>query len=366
MRDSDFEACCLTVRLGAIAENFRSFQRLAGPAAVAGMIKADAYGLGADFVAPALAGAGCDTFFVARLEEAIALRRILKDRATRIFLLDGAPPDAVPALIAHQLTPVLNSLGEIAAWNAAATMARRSLDAAIHIDTGMNRLGLPGEELSVLAGEWKTRLKNINLVLLMSHLACGDEPNSAMNDQQLSRFRTALAMLPPAPASLAASGGAFLGKPYWFDLVRPGIGLFGGAPQECGKSMKTVAVLTGRVLQLRRIDRGQSVGYAATFRARRPTMIATVAPGYAAGIPRSLSNKGIVFAADRRAPYVGRVSMDMIGVDVTELASVKVGDAVEFLGDHVTLEEVAGLAGTNAYEILTGLRLPRHYTDAAS
>jgi len=166
MRDSDFEACCLTVRLGAIAENFRSFQRLAGPAAVAGMIKADAYGLGADFVAPALAGAGCDTFFVARLEEAIALRRILKDRATRIFLLDGAPPDAVPALIAHQLTPVLNSLGEIAAWNAAATMARRSLDAAIHIDTGMNRLGLPGEELSVLAGEWKTRLKNINLVLL--------------------------------------------------------------------------------------------------------------------------------------------------------------------------------------------------------
>jgi alanine racemase len=363
MRDSNYEACRLTVRLGAIAENFRSFQRLAGPAAIAGMIKADAYGMGADFVAPVLARAGCDTFFVARLEEAVALRRVLRE--TRIFLLDGAPPDAVPALIAHNITPVLNSLGEIAAWNAAAATARRSLDAAIHIDTGMNRLGLTGEELSTLAGEWKTRLKNIRLVLLMSHLASGDEPNSRTNDQQLSRFRTALAMLPPAPASLAASGGAFLGKPYWFDLVRPGIGLFGGAPQEGGKSMKTVAVLTGRVLQLRRIDSGQSVGYAATFRAKRPTMIATVAPGYAAGIPRTLSNKGVVFAAGRLAPFAGRVSMDMTGVDVTDL-TVKVGDAVEFMGDHVTLEDVAALAGTNAYEILTGLRLPRHYTDAAS
>lgn len=365
MRDKDYEACHLTVRLGAIAENFRTYQRLAGPAAVAGVIKADAYGLGADFVAPALAAAGCDTFFVARLEEATQLRRVLKDRATRIFLLDGAPPDAVPALIAHHITPVLNSLSEIAGWNAAAATARRNLDAAIHIDTGMNRLGLPGEELSVLAGEWKTRLKNINLVLLMSHLATGDEPNSKMNDQQLSRFRTALAMLPPAPASLAASGGSFLGKPYWFDLVRPGIGLFGGAPQEGGKSLKTVAVLTGRVLQLRRIDSGQSVGYAATFRAKRPTMIATVAPGYAAGIPRTLSNKGVAFAAGKRVPFAGRVSMDMIGVDVSEVTA-KVGDTVELLGDHVTLEEVAALAGTNAYEILTGLKLPRHYTDAAS
>jgi alanine racemase len=363
MRDNDFEACRLTVRLGAVAENYRSFKRLAGPAAVAGMIKADAYGMGADFVAPALARAGCDTFFVARLEEAVALRRTLRE--TRIFVLDGAPPDAVPALIAHNITPVLNSLGEIAAWNAAAATARRGLDAAIHIDTGMNRLGLPGEELSTLAGEWKTRLKNINLVLLMSHLASGDEPNSKMNDQQLSRFRTALAMLPPAPASLAASGGAFLGKPYWFDLVRPGVGLFGGAPQEGGKAMKTVAVLTGRVLQLRRIDSGESVGYAATFRAKRPTMLATVAPGYAAGIPRTLSNKGVVFAAGRLAHFAGRVSMDMTSVDVTDLA-VKVGDAVEFLGDHVTLEEVAALAGTNAYEILTGLKVPRHYTDAAS
>ncbi|MES2294438.1 MAG: alanine racemase [Pseudomonadota bacterium] len=365
MRDRDFEACRLTVRLGAIAENYRAFQRLAGPAAVAGMVKADAYGLGAEFVAPALARAGCDTFFVARLEEAVTLRRVL-GKVPRIFMLDGAPPDAVPALIAHRLTPVLNSLGEIAAWNAAALASRRSLDAAIHIDTGMNRLGLSGEELSRLAAEWKTRLKNLNLVLLMSHLACGDEIGNAMNDAQLSRFRTALAMLPPAPASLAASGGAFLGKPYRFDLVRPGIGVYGGASQEGEKPLKTVAVATARVLQLRRIDKGESVGYAATFRAKRPTMLATVALGYAGGIPRSLSNKGMAFAAGSYANFAGRVSMDMTTLDVSDLPTLKVEDEVEFLGDHMMLEEVAALAGTNAYEILTGLRLPRHYVESAA
>ena len=362
MRESDFEACSLTVRLGAIADNYKSFQRLAGPAAVAGVVKADAYGLGAEMVAPTLAAAGCDTFFAARLEEGVALRRVLRGEA-RIFVLDGAHPDSVPALIAHHLTPVLNSLAEIAGWSAAAGTARLSLDAAIHIDTGMNRLGLPGEELSVLAAEWKARLKHLNLVLVMSHLACGDEPDSLMNGEQLSRFQTALAMLPAAPASLAASGGAFLGKSYWFDLVRAGVGLYGGAPQEGGPPLKTAAVLTGRVLQLRRIDSGQSVGYAATFRAKRPTLIATVAPGYAGGIPRSLSNKGMAFLGGKRAAFAGRVSMDMVTLDVSEHEDVKTGDLVEFLGDHMMLEEVAALAGTNAYEILTGLKLPRHYTD---
>jgi alanine racemase len=365
MTDADFEAHRLTVRLGALADNYRAFRRLAGPAAVAGVVKADGYGLGADFIAPTLAGAGCDTFFVARLEEGIALRRAM-GAAPRIFVLDGAPADAVPALIAHRLTPVLNSLGDIAGWNAGASAARLRLDAAIHIDTGMNRLGLSGEELSLLATEWKARLKNINLALWMSHLACGDEAGSAMNEKQLSRFRTALAMLPPAPASLAASGGTFLDKSYRFDLVRPGVGLYGGAAQEGGKPMKTVAVATARVLQLRRIDKGESVGYAATFRAKRPSMIATVALGYAGGIPRSLSGKGVAYIAGVRANFVGRVSMDMTALDVTGLAGVKVGDEVEFLGDHVMLEEVAALAGTNAYEILTGLRMPRHYTEAAA
>jgi len=359
MRDSDFEAAWLTVRLGAIAENYKSFRRMAGSAAVAGVVKADGYGLGAEFIAPALAAAGCDTFFVARLEEGIALRRVLPE--IRIFVLDGAPRDAVPALIAHRLMPVLNSLSQIADFAEGASGPR---DAAIHIDTGMNRLGVPPDELSLLAAEWRTRLKNIHPVLLMSHLACGDEAKSKMNETQLTRFRAALAMLPPAPASLAASGGAYLGAAYHFDLIRPGIGLYGGAPQEGGPALRTAAVISARVLQTRRIDRGESVGYAATFHAKRPAMLATVALGYAGGIPRSLSNKGIAHAAGGRVSYVGRVSMDMIVLDVTELADVKVGDVVELLGDHVLLEDMASLAGTNAYEILTGLKLPRHYVDA--
>lgn len=356
---SDYEAAWLTVRLGAIAENYKTFRRLAGSAATAGVVKADGYGLGAEFIAPALAANGCDTFFVARLEEGIALRRVLKD--ARIFVLDGAPADAVPALLAHRLTPVLNSLAQIADYGAGASSPR---DAAIHIDTGMNRLGLPQEELSLLAAERRTRLKAINPVLLMSHLACGDEPKNKMNGEQLTRFRASLAMLPPAPASLAASGGSYLGPAYHFDLIRPGVGLYGGAPQEGGPPMRTAAMISARVLQLRRIDRGESVGYAATFRAKRPTALATVGLGYAGGISRALSNKGIVWTGKGRASYVGRVSMDMIIVDVTEIPGVKAGDVVELLGDHVPLEDMASLAGTNAYEILTGLKLPRHYVDA--
>lgn len=359
MRDSEFEAAWLTVRLGAIAENYKEFRRGAGSALAAGVVKADGYGLGAEFIAPALAAAGCDTFFVARLEEGIALRRALPQ--SRIFVLDGAPDGAVPALIAHRLIPVLNSLSQIDGYGAGASSPR---EAAIHIDTGMNRLGLTQEELSVLAAEWRTRLTNINPVLLMSHLACGDEPKNEMNGAQLTRFRAALAMLPPAPASLAASGGSYLGSDYHFDLIRPGIGLYGGAPQEGGPPLRTAAVISARVLQLRRIDRGESVGYAATFHAKRPTMLATVALGYAGGIPRSLTNKGIAFAGQGRAVYAGRVSMDMTILDVTELRDIQVGEAVELLGDHVPLEELASLAGTNAYEILTGLKLPRHYVDA--
>ena len=371
---TDFEPASLTVRLGAIADNYRSFRRMAGAAATAAVVKADGYGLGARMVAPALAGAGAETFFVARLEEGAALRPLLP--RARIFVLDGAPPDAVPGLITHHLTPVLNSLGEIAAWSAAAQTlgkgaSHRALDAAIHIDTGMNRLGLPNGELATLAAEWKTRLAGINLVLLMSHLACADDmaAEAAMNRRQLERFRIALAMLPPAPASLAASNGIYLGKDYHFDLVRPGIGLYGAGPKGRENPMKTVALLTGRVLQVRRIDKGESVGYAATFHAKRPTMIATVALGYADGFLRAASNRGTAAIGGVRVAVVGRVSMDLITLDVTALKNPpRPGDEAELMGDAISLAEVAEAAGTNEYEILTRLssRVPRRYTDAAA
>lgn len=360
----DFEAARLTVRLGAIVANYRTYCRMTGPCAVAAVVKADAYGLGAAAVAPALVRAGCDTFFVARLAEGIALRKALPQ--ARIFVLDGAQADAVPALISHRLTPALNSLADIAAWSAAASAARTTLDAVIHVDTGMNRLGLAPDELAILSAQSAARLSGLNVVLVMSHLACGDEA-VPMNGQQLSRFKQALAMLPPAPASLAASHGAFLGMEYHFDLVRPGVALYGANPQNTAQNlMQPAAILTGKVLQIRGIDTGDSVGYAATFRAKRPTMLATVALGYADGIPRTLSNTGAAAIGGARAPIVGRVSMDLITLDVTGI-DVAPGDDAELLGDTVTLGEVAAAAGTNEYEILTRLRrMPRVYEGGTS
>ena len=219
-------------------------------------------------------------------------------------------------------------------------MPGAALDAAIHIDTGMNRLGLPHADLTTLAAEWKTRLSGIHLVWLMRHLACAHDlgPDAAMNRRQLSKLASRFAMLPPAPASLAASSGIYLGKDYHFDLVRPGIGLYGAGPKGRENPMKSVAFLTARVLQVRRIDKGESVGYAATFHAKRPTMIATVALGYADGFPRAASNRGACVIGGARVALVGRVSMDLITLDVTALKTLpRPGDEAELMCNGVTL-----------------------------
>jgi alanine racemase len=235
----------------------------------------------------------------------------------------------------------------------------------------MNRLGLPAYELGILADGSNARLANINLVLLMSHLACADDADSDMNREQFARFKSALARLPPAPASFASSGGVLLGKDYLFDMVRPGIGLYGGNPQRHGKPnpFQTVAVLTGKILQLRRVDSGGSVGYGATFQIGRDTILATVALGYADGLMRSMSNNGCGAIAAHRAPIAGRVSMDLVTLDVTDVAqdALKVGADVEFFGDTISLEEAAATANTASYELITslGARLPRHYVDGA-
>jgi alanine racemase len=367
MSKSGYDVACLTVRLGAVGANYRQIRRLAGAAAVAGVVKADAYGLGMGPVAKALLGEGCDTFFTARLSEGIALRPLVPQ--ARIFVLDGAAPDAVPGLLSHRLTPVLNSLADIAAWSAAARQMDTTLDAAIHIDTGMNRLGLPAYELATLAADANEILRGLRVVLVMSHLACADDPDSAMNALQLGRFKTALAMLPAAPASLSSSGGALLGKDYAFDMVRPGIGLYGGNPSKAPRSpFETVARLTARILQLRRVDRGESVGYGATHEVAKSGILATVAIGYADGVMRALSNIGMAAIGGVRVPIAGRVSMDLITLDVTNVPPAAFeGGEVEFFGDTITLDEIAAAAGTANYEILTrmGQRIPRRYDEAA-
>lgn len=362
---SDFDAAHLTVRLGALVQNFRTAQKLTGPAVVAAVVKADAYGLGFRPVAKALLASGCDTFFVARLAEGVALRPLAPE--ARIFVLDGALPDMVPALIANRLTPVLNSLADIAAWSAAAQAMRTQLDAAVHIDTGMNRLGLSPAALNELAAEHMRLLNGLQVVLWMSHLACADELGATMNALQLDRFKTALSMLPAAPASLAASGGIMLGKDYHFDMVRPGIALYGGAPQTSGTNpFAPVAKLTATVMQLRQAEEGESVGYGATIRLKRPSLLGTAALGYADGIFRSLSNAGSVAIHGVKAPIIGRISMDLLTFDLTDVPGpVQVGDAVELFGEVISLDEIATTAKTISYEILTSLsrRARRSYEE---
>lgn len=361
----NFETARLAVRLGAVAANYRLCGELASPAAVAGVVKADAYGLGAVPVARALAQTGCDSFFVARLEEGIALRHALP--LPRIFVLDGVQQKNASAFLAHNLVPVLNSLEQIEAWSAAAREQAQDLDCAIHVDTGMNRLGLGPEDVVTLAGEPR-RLAHLRPALIMSHLACADDPQSPMNRLQRDRFCAAVAKLPQAPASLSSTGGVLLGRDYAFDMVRPGIGLYGGNPQSGRPNpFKVAAVLTGRILQLRRVDRGESVGYGATFPIERPSTLATVGLGYADGLMRAIGNRGAGAIAGIRAPIAGRLSMDLVTLDVTDVpaASCAVGSDVEFLGDTISLEEFANRAGTANYEILTSLghRMTRHYDE---
>ena len=346
----------------AVAANFAGMRNRAGAAAA--VVKADAYGLGLDGVVPALLGAGCDSFFVARLEEGVALRALLVSKRgapkARIFVLDGATAATVPALIAHDLVPVLSSLAQIDAWRQG-----RGGAAALHVDTGMNRLGLPPDETAQAA----RRLEGVPLALVMSHLACGDDPASPMNAVQLARFKDALARLPSAPASLAASGGVFLGRDYHFDLARPGIGLYGGHPQpgHGPNPMQCAAQLTARVLQLRDVAAGDSVGYGASFHAPTPLRIATIALGYADGVLRSAGGRAEMVLGGRRARLVGRVSMDLITVDVTGL-EVAVGDDAELFGPSLPVDEAAAQWGTISYELLTGLsrRVPRVYEGGAS
>ena len=346
----------LTVRLNTLAANHREIRHRAAGSAVAPVVKADAYRMGMVPVAEVLAGEGADTFFVARLEEGIALRHVLPD--ARIFVFDGVLPDTAEGLIAHRLTPVLNCAQEIAEWSAAARARKTVIDAAMQIDTGMNRSGLSQSEVADLAANPSRALSGINLNLILSHLACADEPKNARNKQQRERFRAALASLPSAPASLAASAGIELGQDYLFDMVRPGMALYGGKPIPSRVNpYKTVVLLTSQVLQLRHLDPGETVGYGATFVAKRPTVVAIVALGYADGLIRASGAKGKAALGRVLVPFAGRISMDLLALDVTDVPehARRRGAPVEFLGDTITIDDAARAAGTITHEVLTAI-----------
>ena len=346
----------LTVRLGALAANHREIRHRAAGAAVAPVVKADAYRMGMVPVARALAAEGADSFFVARVEEGIALRAILPH--ARIFVFDGVMAGTAPALIAHRLVPVLNSADEIAEWSKAARARKSILDAALQIDTGMNRSGLSQHEVADLAEHPSRALAGLSLDLIMSHLACADDPDHQQNRRQRDRFRAALAKLPPAPASLAASAGIELGDDYLFDMVRPGMALYGGKPiPSRDNPYRTVVLLSSQVLQLRHLEIGETVGYSATFTARRPSTIAIVAFGYGDGLIRASGSKGRALIGGLLVPFAGRISMDLLALDVTDVPehARHRGASVEFLGDAISLDDAARAAGTITHEVLTSI-----------
>ncbi len=361
-------ACCLlSIDLGAIAENYQTLRRQCHAQAVAAVVKADGYGLGAAAVAPVLARAGARSFFVAQLEEAIALRPVLDAviPACSILVLNGLMPGAEDDYRAHNIAPVLNSLEEIERWRAYNRAQSLTLPAAVHVDTGMRRLGLSPADLARIAAA-PDLLEGLVVTLVMSHLACADEPEHRKNGEQLAAFKAALSHLPKVTASLANSAGMLLDPAYHFNLARPGVALYGVNPTPGRpKELKQVVRLQGKILQLGEIDAGETVGYGATYRAATRRTIATVGAGYADGFLRHLSNRAHAFIEGRQVPLVGRVSMDLITLDVTDLpaAAVRPGSWVDLIGSGDGVERLAEEAGTIGYEILTSLgrRYHRHY-----
>jgi alanine racemase len=349
----------LRIDLDALARNYALMRSRAAPAECAAVVKADAYGLGVVPVVRRLLREGCRRFFVASLAEARELRAIASNAEIAVF--EGALPATADELVELRARPVLNSLEQVRRW-------RGRGRALLHIDTGMNRLGLSSAEVAELAShrEW---LEGTTLELVMTHLACADEPEHPQNAGQLALFDALRARLPAAATSIGNSAGTLLGGGYRGDLVRPGIGLYGGNPfSNRPNPMEPVVTLMGRILELREIVEPMTVGYGATYVATPPARLAVIGVGYADGYPRALGNAASAAIGGERVPVVGRVSMDLTCVDVGRLPreAVAVGDEVELIGPTVGVDEVAAAAGTISYEVLTGLgrRLAREYLGA--
>lgn len=362
------ETAVLTIDLSALAANYRLLQARAEPAECAAVVKADAYGLGMAQAAPVLWRAGCRIFFVATLAEAVELRGQLPEAIVYVF--NGLPAGTAETFHDHELRPVLNSAEEIVEWARACAAKAETLPCAIHIDTGMNRLGLSAAEVETVsraADIWRA----LSLALVISHLACADDSTHPKNSRQRQLFDTLRARLPKARASLANSAGILLGADYVYDLVRPGIALYGGDPQRQGESpFQTVVRLEGRILQVRDGAAGETVGYGATRTLQRPSRVAIVSAGYADGLFRALSTEDgedgfVAYLGSHPAPILGRVSMDLIAVDVTDVPAEACGRGawVELLGPNVSAHTLALHAGTIDYEVLTSLgrRAARRY-----
>ena len=349
----------LEIDLDALLANWKQLNDVAGPAECAGVVKADAYGLGLEEVTEELSEAGCKTFFVASLEEGRRARSIVP--GAKIYILDGLLPGAEDYYKGFNLQPVLSSAPEIEEWAGICRQLGRRLPAAIHIDTGMHRLGISAGELDGFIAN--ARFDDFAPTLVMSHLSCADEQGHAANAEQCAVFERVRGQLAGIPASLANSGGTFLGADYHYDLVRPGIALYGGRAFEgAANPMNPVVTLSARILQVQDVGPGDAVGYGAAHRVEKPARIATIACGYADGFLRALgghhSKPGAVgYIGDYSVPIVGRVSMDLITLDVTNVPESLAhrGGWVEVMGGRVTVDDLTDRAGTIGYELLSRL-----------
>jgi alanine racemase len=346
----------LEIDLGAIVANWQILKGRHGGRPTAAVLKADAYGTGAPQAAAALFAAGCRHFFTAHLGEAIPLRPLLP--GAMLSVLNGLLPDTEADYVAHDIVPVLGSLAEVRRWGAQARRMGSLLPALLHVDTGMNRLGLTVADVGTIA-QTEDLLAGLNILFVMTHLIAADDPASPLSAEQLRRFAAACAMLPTLPTSIANSSGLFLGPAFRSDLARPGAALYGINPTAGENPLRPVVRLTAQVLQIRDIAAGVSVGYNETWRAARPSRIAVLGVGYADGFARALSNRGAAVFDGVRLPLVGRVSMDLTTFDVTDHPGVSVGTWLELLGPQRDVAEVAAEAGESPYELLT--RLGRRY-----
>ena len=350
----------LLVDREAIARNYARLAALAPGAETAAAVKADAYGLGAPAVAQCLMRSGCRSFFVATVEEGADLRRSLGGGEAEIWVLNGYAPAQRAVYVEQRLGAVLNRSEEVEAF-----LEAPAGPCALHVDTGMNRLGLPLAQAAALA-DAPGHLADLDLRLVMSHLACSEASDAAMNARQRDAFTDLIGRFPGVRASMANTGGVFLGSGYHFDMTRPGIGLYGATADPAAQTdLEPVAVLEAPILQLREIAAGESVGYGASYVADKPRLIATVAAGYADGLPRALAGRGYARIDGAKVPLLGRVSMDLAVIDVTDCAAaVRGGAQAHFFGEDLCA--LASLAGTLPYEILTGIgsRAARTYGGA--
>ena len=365
------EACgILSIDLSALAANWRQLRSLSLPAECGAVVKANGYGLGLEEIATRLLREGCRTYFVAELSEAQRARAVLPDAT--IYVLNGLPPATAPVFAEFRLQPVIGSVTELAEWDAFVATSNWDGGFALHVDTGMNRLGITAQESLGIAPRLSRPDNGISL--LMSHFVAAEIASHPRNQEQILAFRELRALFRGVPASLANSSGIFLGGSAICDLVRPGVALYGVNPTpDRANPMRRVVELKSRVIQVRSVELGQTVGYDATWTARRPTRLALISTGYADGYFRAASGSdqrpgGFAAINGQRCPIVGRISMDISAIDVTDMPdhSVRRGDFATLIGDGLEIDEVAERAGTIGYEVLTNLghRYARVYWDS--